>query len=74
VVFEDAGERLPVGIRKLGMAHLKGLEKLPVYEIVDAVEIELRGLTEIPGEPLLTALDREVANSLESTGTWPMRG
>ncbi|HEY4590757.1 MAG TPA: hypothetical protein VIJ61_00020 [Thermoanaerobaculia bacterium] len=71
VVFEDAGERLPVGIRKLGMAHLKGLEKLPVYEIVDAVEIEKRGLTEIPGEPLLTALDREVANFLESTGIWP---
>jgi hypothetical protein len=74
VVFEDSGERLPIGVRKLGMAHLKGLEKLPVYEIVDAVEIERRGLTEIPGEPLLTALDREVANFLESTGTWPLHG
>ena len=74
VIFEDAGERLPVGIRKLGMAHLKGLEKLPVYEIVDAVEIERRGLTEIPGEPLLAALDREVANLLESTGIWPLGG
>ncbi len=70
VIFEDAGERLPVGIRKLGMAHLKGLEKLPVYEIVDAVGMD-QNLTEIPGEPLLSALDREVANFLESTGIWP---
>ncbi len=71
VIFEDGGERLPLGIRKLGMAHLKGLEKLPVYEIVDAEEIVERGLKEIPGEPLLAALDREVANILESTGIWP---
>jgi hypothetical protein len=71
VVFEDGGERLPLGIRKLGMAHLKGLEKLPVYEIVDAEEVAGRGLKEIPGEPLLAALDREVANILESTGIWP---
>jgi hypothetical protein len=71
VIFEDAGERLPVGIRKLGMAHLKGLEKLPVYEIVDAAGIAEEGLAEIPGEPLLAALDREVANFLESTGIWP---
>jgi hypothetical protein len=71
VVFEDGGERLPLGIRKLGMAHLKGLEKLPVYEIVDAEEIVGGGLKEIPGEPLLAALDREVANILENTGIWP---
>ena len=31
-----AASELPVGVRKLGMAHLKGLEKLAVYEIVDA--------------------------------------
>ena len=72
VIFEDAGERLPIGIRKLGMAHLKGLDKLPVYEIVDAAELAERGLKEIPGEPLLAAIDREVANLLESTGIWPL--
>jgi hypothetical protein len=70
VVFEDAGERLPIGIRKLGMAHLKGLETLPVYEIIDAAAIA-GALKEIPGEPLLAAIDREVANFLESTGSWP---
>jgi hypothetical protein len=70
-IFEDSGERLPIGIRKLGMAHLKGLETLPVYEVVDAAGIPSEALKEIPGEPLLAAIDREVANLLESTWSWP---
>jgi len=70
-VFEDVGERLPIGIRKLGMAQLKGLETLPVYEVIDAAAIPAEALKEIPGEPLLAAIDREVANLLESTWSWP---
>ena len=48
-VLEDGGERLPVGFRKLGMAHLKGLEQLSVYEIVDAAAMAPEELKEIPG-------------------------
>ena len=41
ILIQDAGgERLPVGFRKLGMAHLKGLEKLAVYEIVDGATFD----------------------------------
>src|SRR6201999_3182141 len=38
--LDDGVERLRVGVRKLGMAHLKGLEKLAVYEIVDGARID----------------------------------
>jgi hypothetical protein len=62
LALEDAGERLPVGIRKLGMAQLKGLEKLAVYEIVDAAAFP--SLTPIPGERLVAVVEREFANAL----------
>jgi hypothetical protein len=39
------GERLRVGLRKLGMAHLKGLEKLAVYEIIDGAHSDLDALS-----------------------------
>ncbi len=42
--LDDGAERLRVGVRKLGMAHLKGLEKLAVYEIVDGARIDLETL------------------------------
>jgi len=74
LVLEYGGERLPVGIRKLGMAHLKGLEQLAVYEIVDAVEMAPETLTELPGEPLLAAVEREFASAMErqaSQESWP---
>ncbi len=62
--LEDAGEKLPVGIRKLGLAQLKGLEKLPVYEIVDAAELDPAALTAIEGERLVPAVEREFANAM----------
>jgi hypothetical protein len=64
LALQDGGDRLPVGIRKLGLAHLKGLDKLPVYEIVDAVTFDSTALTAIEGERLITALEREFANAL----------
>ncbi|HEV8582939.1 MAG TPA: hypothetical protein VGX68_28060 [Thermoanaerobaculia bacterium] len=65
LMLQDAGRRLPVGIRKLGLAHLKGLEKLPVYEIVDAAEFDTAILTPVEeGERLVTAVEREFANAL----------
>jgi hypothetical protein len=63
-LFEDAGERLPIGFRKLGMAHLKGLDKLPVYEVIDAAELPPEAMKEIPSSPLLAAIDREITNAL----------
>ena len=49
VKVEAPGGSMLVGIRKLGVAHLKGLDRLPIYEIVDAslwgdnTLVELRG-------------------------------
>jgi hypothetical protein len=63
-LFEDAGERLPIGFRKLGMAHLKGLDKLSVYEVIDAAELPPEAMKEIPSSPLLAAIDREITNAL----------
>ena len=64
LALEDGGERLPVGIRKLGLAHFKGLEKLPVYEIVDAAEFGEATLTPLTGERLVNAVEREFANAM----------
>jgi hypothetical protein len=74
ISLEDGGERLPVGIRKLGNAHLKGLEQLAVYEIVDAVEFPPETLAPIPDEPLLAAVEREFAGAMERQAeaeSWP---
>ncbi|HYU35410.1 MAG TPA: hypothetical protein VEW48_24930 [Thermoanaerobaculia bacterium] len=65
VIFELPGtEGLLVGVRKLGMAHLKGLEKLAVYEIVDADTLDAGTFAPADGSFLVTALDREFANAL----------
>jgi hypothetical protein len=62
--LEDDGAKLPVGVRKLGLAHLKGLENLAVYEIVDAALFDPATFTPIDGERLVMAVDREFANAL----------
>jgi hypothetical protein len=72
--FDDGGERLAVGFRKLGIAHLKGLDQLSVYEIVDAAAIPPEELKEIPSEPLLAAVNRESTSILESIESWPSHG
>lgn len=60
VTVESAGETVPVGLRKLGIARFKGLERQAVYEVCDA-----EGLAAIPlGDPpevLLSALENEFA-------------
>jgi hypothetical protein len=61
LVLEDAGDKLSVGFRKLGMAHLKGLEKLAVYEIVDGAEVDPAAFTQIRGMRLTGAVERESA-------------
>jgi hypothetical protein len=63
LTLEDASEKLAVGVRKLGLAHLKGLEKLPVYEIVDGASLAPESFAEIRGERLVTAVEREFADA-----------
>ncbi|MFY9825687.1 MAG: hypothetical protein WAM82_30210 [Thermoanaerobaculia bacterium] len=58
LALEDGGETLSLGFRKLGMAHLKGLEKLAVYEIVDGADLDPAALTRIYGEKLAAAIER----------------
>lgn len=66
VVLELPGAEggLLVGIRKLGMAHLKGLEKLAVYEIVDANTLDAGTFVPAEGSFLVSALDRAFAGAL----------
>ncbi|HYN20905.1 MAG TPA: hypothetical protein VE078_08095 [Thermoanaerobaculia bacterium] len=62
VEVEDAGAKVTVGVRKLGLAHLKGLEKLPVYELVDGRSLDLGTYMEIRGETLGSAIERVFAS------------
>jgi hypothetical protein len=65
VILELPGtEGMLVGVRKLGMAHLKGLEKLAVYEIVDADTLDAGTFVPAEGVFLVSALDREFAGAL----------
>ena len=61
-----------VGIRKLGMATLKGLEKVPVFEVVDADDLTL-GAKLDDGSLLATLerLARPAARSVPSAGPAP---
>lgn len=60
--LEDGGETLLFGIRKLGMAQMKGLEKLPVYEIVDGASLDPASLQPLEEDQLVSAVEREFAN------------
>ncbi|MES1240472.1 MAG: hypothetical protein ABUT39_02530 [Acidobacteriota bacterium] len=59
---EDGGAPVWVGLRKLGMAQLKGLEKLAVYELVDGGTLDPGTYQEIRGETLGSAIEREFAS------------
>jgi hypothetical protein len=53
-----------VVLRPLSTARLKGLERLPVYEIVDGATLDPASLRVLRGERLVTAADRESTRSL----------
>jgi len=59
LALEDGGEKLSLGFRKLGMAHLKGLEKLAVYEIVDGVELNPSALKRVYSATLASAIEKD---------------
>ena len=56
--LDDAGTKVSFGVRRLGLAHLKGLEKLPVYELVDGRSLDLSSYQEIRGETLGMAIEK----------------
>lgn len=62
--LEDGTERIPVGFRRLGVARLKGLEKAPVYEIVDGATFPPGLLRRTSGERLLPSVDRDFTVSM----------
>jgi hypothetical protein len=62
--LDDAGDRLPLGLRKLGVARLKGLARLAVYEIVDGAIFDARSLRGLRGERLLAAVDRDFGRAM----------
>lgn len=53
---------LKVGLRKLGIASLKGLDKLAVYEVVDLGEVAFGTLDSMHGPGLTAAIEREFAS------------
>ncbi len=58
VALPDQEGQLFVGARRLGIAHLKGLDDLPVYEIVDGLDLEVGALTALPENRLLAAIEK----------------
>lgn len=67
VEVPDPGAEAPVavGLRKLGRPSLKGLEKVPVYEVVDGAGWEPSEVDAVTTVDLLEALDRAAMGSLE---------
>lgn len=66
---EHAGDRMTVGFRKLGFAHLKGLEKLAVYEIVDGATLDPASYADLPGLGLSAAIEREFSTTPRTPGS-----
>ena len=67
VKLEGPGSSLLVGIRKLGVAQLKGLDRLPIYEIVDAAVWGDNTLMELRGANLVEMIEREFNASLRES-------
>lgn len=64
VKVETGASSLLVGIRKLGVAQLKGLDRLPVYEIVDASVWGDNTLMELRAAELTEMIEREFSAGL----------
>lgn len=65
---EVGSERVHVGLRRLGNAHLKGLGDVPVLEVVDAGAWGIANLGPATSGSLLAALDRNLADSYSAAG------
>jgi len=60
--------RCLAGLRKLGIVKLKGLDPVPIYELVDGGPMP-PGLRPLPGVDLLAALERSYASTLTEAGS-----
>lgn len=69
LTFDDIGTPLALGLRKLGVARLKGLDQLPVYEIVDLADLPVREFEPLSESNLTLVLDRLAANSMVQTSS-----
>jgi hypothetical protein len=56
-----------IGVRKLGVAQLKGLDRMPVYEIVDAAIWGDATLMEMRTTNLVELIEREFSTNLRGT-------
>jgi hypothetical protein len=63
VELDDPGGTLPVGLRKLGVASLKGIDRAVLFEVVDGADWASGGVPVVAGS-LCEALDRELAGTL----------
>lgn len=67
VPLEVDGKSFLLGVRKLGIGKFKGLEPIPVYEIVDGSAWTAADLKEIPQQRLLGALERLFTKTVAAT-------
>jgi len=66
VKIDGHGTSLLIGMRKLGMAQLKGLDSTPIYEVVDAAMWSDHTLYEMRGCELLDTIEREFGASIHA--------
>ena len=64
--LEVGGQSFLIGVRKLGLAKFKGLEPMPVFEVVDGSDWDSKSLKEIPSQPLVKHLERLFAKTVEA--------
>lgn len=64
----DASGPVEIALRRLGVANLKGLDKLPVYEVIDAQGLERLETIDPEGADLVGVLEREFAGTLGGAG------
>ncbi|HEX2252489.1 MAG TPA: hypothetical protein VHQ65_04390 [Thermoanaerobaculia bacterium] len=69
VEVADGAGTLPVGLRKLGVVTLKGLDPVTLYELVDAEPWGLAGLEPLVDQTLVSALERELVGALTGGGS-----
>jgi hypothetical protein len=63
LAIEEPGEVMSIGLRKLGTALLKGLERLAVYEVIDAAGLQTRD-SDDTGASLHIVLEQEFAGAM----------
>ncbi len=63
LAVEEPGEVMSIGLRKLGTALLKGLERLAVYEVIDAADLQTQD-SDATGAALHVALEQEFAGAM----------